>query len=113
MTALKQLPNTRQAVQSSHGQLPSTAPTSAYNAEEAAAKKADNQRGSSSWYGYSPLQKSFVVFGLAIGILLTAILALDIAVGFPFQQANLLFDAGMIAGGIILIYLSGSLLRNS
>jgi hypothetical protein len=113
MTALMQLPHTRLAVQSSRGQLPSTAPASAHDAEEVAAKKANNQRGSSSWHGFSPLQKTFVVFGLAIGILLTAIFALDIAVGFPFQQASLLFDAGMITGGIILIYLSGGLLRNS
>jgi hypothetical protein len=113
MTALLQLPNRRQAAPSSRSQIPPTSPTSAQDADESAPKKVKHLRGSSSWHGFSPLQKTFVVFGLAIGFLLTAIFSFDIAVGFPFQQASLLFDAGMIAGGIILIYLSGGLLRSS
>src|SRR6185295_2639140 len=58
------------------------------------------------------VQKSFTLFGLAFGALLTLLFGCDLAVALPLYRASLLFDFASVVCGVMLLYLSWDVLRD-
>lgn len=59
------------------------------------------------------LAKSFIMFGFAVAAVLVLAFGMDLAFGWPFQRASLLFDSLCFVGGATLAYLSWNTLRDT
>jgi hypothetical protein len=58
------------------------------------------------------LEQLFVWFGFAIAFCLTAAFGLDLAFGWPFLRASVLFDVACVVCGLGLAYLSWNTQRD-
>lgn len=59
----------------------------------------------------SPMSKAMTILGMAVAGLVGLVFVLDLAVGIPFDRANLTMDIGALLAAAILGYLSWDALR--
>jgi hypothetical protein len=52
------------------------------------------------------LELLFTLLGFAVALFLVSAFGLDLAIGWPFRQASLLYDVNSVLSGIGLAYLS-------
>jgi hypothetical protein len=57
------------------------------------------------------MPKALCLVGLIVAVLLLLVFGLDLALQFPFQQISPTMDIGMMAGAVILGYLSWMTLK--
>lgn len=60
----------------------------------------------------SPMSKILTIVGMVVAGLVGLVFLLDLAVGIPFSQANMVMDVGAIIAAAILGYLSWDALRD-
>ncbi|MFM9059235.1 MAG: hypothetical protein ACKOSQ_08945 [Planctomycetaceae bacterium] len=56
------------------------------------------------------MQKLLAFTGLVVAGLVTILFIADLAAGFPFQRASVATDVGFVVSGLIVAYLSWSLM---
>lgn len=59
------------------------------------------------------MSKLLAFTGLIVAGLVTILFIADLAAGFPFQRASLATDVGFVISGLIVAYLSWSLLAKA
>lgn len=59
----------------------------------------------------SPMSKALTIVGMVVAGLVGLVFVLDLAVGIPFDRANLMMDVGALVAAAILGYLSWDALR--
>lgn len=57
------------------------------------------------------MPKIMTIAGMVIALVVLLLFGLDLALGFPFQGANLIMDIGMVVASVVLAYLSWSAFR--
>lgn len=60
----------------------------------------------------SPMSKALTIAGMVVAALVGLLFLLDLIVGIPFSQANMVMDIGAIIAAAILGYLSWDALRD-
>ena len=55
------------------------------------------------------MPKPLALVGLIVSGLVTVLFAADLAAGFPFQRVSVAADVGFVVSGLILAYLSWTL----
>jgi hypothetical protein len=58
------------------------------------------------------LEKGFTLLGFLVAAFLVLVFGADLAFGWPFLQASLLYDVNCVVCGIALAYLSWDVLRD-
>jgi len=59
----------------------------------------------------SPMSKAMTILGMVVASLVGLVFVLDLAVGIPFDRANMVMDIGALIAAAILGYLSWDALR--
>lgn len=59
------------------------------------------------------MTKPLALVGLIVSGLVAVLFAADLAAGFPFQRVSIAADVGFLVAGLILAYLSWSLMARA
>ncbi len=59
------------------------------------------------------MPKPLALVGLIVSGLVAVLFAADLAAGFPFQRVSIAADVGFLVAGLILAYLSWSLMARA
>jgi threonine/homoserine/homoserine lactone efflux protein len=57
------------------------------------------------------MAKALTIMGMVVAVLIFCLFALDLAIGTPFEKANMLMDIGAVICALMLGYLSWSTFR--
>lgn len=57
------------------------------------------------------MSKALPLIGMIVSGLIVVLFLADLAAGFPFQRVSIAADSGFVVSGLILAYLSWSLLE--